>query len=116
MKRRSRRPYAIKSHSSYAYDKVGNTLETLCRTVLTQGHRVSFGAALALVYGHVFRGEKYGSRHSLGEAVFCTGMTGCQQPLSYIASDAKIDIEAVSIEAASTEAANAGPKRMSRGL
>ncbi|MGH3469409.1 MAG: carbamoyl phosphate synthase small subunit, partial [Thermocrispum sp.] len=40
-------------------------------------------AALVLEDGRVFRGEAYGAQgKSLGEAVFCTGMTGYQETLT----------------------------------
>lgn len=40
-------------------------------------------AALVLEDGRVFRGAAYGARgRSLGEAVFCTGMTGYQETLT----------------------------------
>ncbi|HET6289911.1 MAG TPA: carbamoyl phosphate synthase small subunit, partial [Amycolatopsis sp.] len=40
-------------------------------------------AALVLEDGRVFRGSAYGARgRSLGEAVFCTGMTGYQETLT----------------------------------
>ncbi|NIH88537.1 carbamoyl-phosphate synthase small subunit [Amycolatopsis granulosa] len=40
-------------------------------------------AALVLEDGRVFRGSAYGAQgHTLGEAVFCTGMTGYQETLT----------------------------------
>lgn len=40
-------------------------------------------AALVLEDGRVFRGAAYGARgRTLGEAVFCTGMTGYQETLT----------------------------------
>ncbi|WP_410601940.1 glutamine-hydrolyzing carbamoyl-phosphate synthase small subunit [Amycolatopsis sp. lyj-90] len=47
----------------------------------TNGSRTP--AALVLEDGRVFRGSAYGARgRSLGEAVFCTGMTGYQETLT----------------------------------
>ncbi|CAM2934520.1 glutamine-hydrolyzing carbamoyl-phosphate synthase small subunit [Saccharomonospora xinjiangensis] len=46
----------------------------------TNGHNA---AALVLEDGRVFRGTAYGARgRTLGEAVFCTGMTGYQETLT----------------------------------
>src|SRR5947207_10802954 len=53
------------------------------RTIRTVESHYEAYAALVLEDGRVFRGEAYGAvGSSLGEVVFCTGMTGYQETLT----------------------------------